>query len=175
MKTINILLLFSLAMIISCEQEQPLPSNEISAEQMIPAGKTKKIKITSSTGILEYFQNANYCKQLRGGTLLKITGTGKASGLGNFEVLNTVCLDENNVPNSPFYGTLTTKNGSEIHTQLVFGPYQVEGSDDNYYDYVVLGGTGKFEKLQGGDITMYGIVDYQNRTFNLKGEGVLEY
>ena len=90
-------------------------------------------------------------------------------------MLNTVCLDENGDIGSPFLGILTTKNGSEIHTQLILAPYKVEGSDDTYYEYTVLGGTGKFENVKGGKIIMFGTVDYLNSTFELKGEGVLDY
>ncbi len=175
MKLFNVLLMLALAFTFSCNDESSISENVIPDEMMAAASHTKTIKIREASGIMEYFHNAGYCKEYGGGNLLMITGNGKASFLGNFSVVNTVCQDKDGNQVSPFYGTLTAKNGSEIKTILTGVEPDPDDPSINFYYYTVLGGTGRFNKITGGTITMFGVVDYVNNVWNLEGEGILEF
>ena len=175
MKLFNALLILALVFTFSCNDESSISENVIPDEMMAASGHSKTIKFREASGIMEYFKNAGYCKDFGGGTLVMITGTGKASSLGNFSVVNTVCQDKDGNAISPLYGTLTMKNGSEINTILTGIAPDPDDPSINHYYYTVLGGSGRFDKLTGGSITMFGVVDYVNNVWNLEGEGILEF
>jgi len=176
MKYLNTIFILALLLAMGCSDESIEVDQQIPNEKMAPPTRTKTIKFRESSGIMEYIPGASYCNQFGGGMLLKITGSGKASVLGNFSVINEVCLDmDTGTPISLFLGTLKAKNGDQINTQLL-GEY-VDPNDPNVnvYDYKVLGGTGRFQKITGGSITMFGQVDYTNNVWSLQGEGTLIY
>ena len=82
-----------------------------------------------------------------GGLLpLEIEGSGTASHIGLFEVAILWCTGGIGTPANFITGTLTVANGDMIYFESVeFRPFEV--------DYIVTGGTGRFEKA-GGEFTL---------------------
>ena len=101
-----------------------------------------------------------------------IIGKGNATFLGNFDVLNKYCFDGEQ-PVGPIYGFLTAANGDQIFTQMI-GAIEVPAPEISYFDYIILGGTGRFEGASGA-IQMFGTIDRVNSLFNLEGEGEITF
>jgi hypothetical protein len=96
--------------------------------------------------------------------MLLVQGTGHATHLGAFTVINYLCYEDPTITR----GLLTAANGDQIHT-MVTGP-PVNG----VYNYAILGGTGRFEGATGY-IDMWGDIDIIAETFDLEGLGEITY
>lgn len=137
-------------------------------------GVTEKIiTFKQSSGIMEVIP----CADCATGYQLYISGSGNATHLGNFTVINTVCFDVATFEAvGDHLGFIYAANGDELHTKIVYGPYFPEGPDGPlYYDYEVLMGTGRFADVTGGDWVMYGTVDLMNMTWELQGGGPIYF
>ena len=137
-------------------------------------GVTQKIvTFNKSSGIMEVIP----CTDCATGYQLYISGSGNATHLGNFTVINTVCFDLATFETvGDHLGFIFAANGDEIHTQMVNGPYFPEGPDGPaYYDYTVLEGAGRFADVTGGDWVMYGMADLANMTWELQGGGPIYF
>jgi len=121
--------------------------------------KTKTIKFHRSWGTFEIVDEDPYYQTL-------IIGEGNATLIGHFTNLNTYDSDAYGTPiGCPWLGFITAANGDEIYTQLVdMGPP---------YQYVIIGGTGRFEGATG-DIYMEGEV-YPDFSWYMEGEGTITY
>lgn len=103
-----------------------------------------------------------------------IEGEGNASHLGHFTVTNTVCLNLTTFEqDGDWLGFITAANGDQLFTKMVNGPYFPAGSTVPYYDYEVLGGTGRFEEVTGGMLVNWGITDMATGTWELEGLGTI--
>ena len=179
MKTRIVLLSVLMIVAIACEKDNspyeeislpeqqlsPLPNISIpddlleNSQYLKSAVVTKTIKFFETTGTMV----------LEGGSIVMIFGEGHASHLGLYTVKNIPC---DFYGFSTFCGILTAANGDEIHTVVIAsGPDPVYGV---YLEYIVLGGTGRFEGSTG-TISMYGSLDFVNSTWTLQGEGQISY
>jgi hypothetical protein len=135
--------------------------------------KEKIITFKQSSGIMEVIP----CEDCATGFQLYISGSGIATHLGNFTVINTVCFDLSTFETvGEHLGFIYAANGDEIHTEMINGPYFPEGPDGPaYYDYQVLEGTGRFADVTGGDWIMIGTADLANFTWELQGGGPIYF
>ena len=130
---------------------------------------TRTIKIHRSSGHFDFLYPSTECPE---NIQVLIIGTGNATFLGNFDVINKYCFDGEK-PVGPIYGFLTAANGDEIHTQMI-GATELPAPEISNFDYIILGGTGRFEDASGF-IHMYGTIDRVNFIFNLEGEGKISF
>lgn len=109
---------------------------------------------------------------------LKIEGSGKASHVGNLDVILTWCTGEIGGPdNFIIDGVITAANGDEIWFQSTgpFRPFEI--------DYIVTGGTGRFEEAEGEFTltqTEFEIIDvtpegFPSGTYANEGAGYIVY
>ena len=154
---------------ISLPEPQASPLLNISITDYLPENSqylkgtavTRTIKFFEATGTMELDPDFGY--------ITLITGEGHASHMGHYTVKNTICFFNGT---QTFCGFLTAANGDEIHTVVMdSGPDPVYGI---YLEYIVLGGTGRFEGITG-TISMYGSMDFGNLTWTLQGEGQVIY
>ena len=96
--------------------------------------------------------------------MLLVQGSGHASHLGAFTVINYLCYENPGITR----GLLTAANGDQIHTMVTGPPV------DGVYNYAILGGTGRFEEATGY-IDMWGDIDLVAETFDLEGLGEITY
>jgi hypothetical protein len=179
MKTRIVLLSVLMIVAIGCEKDSspyeeislpeqqlsPLPNISIpndlfeNSQYLKGAAVTKTFKFFETTGPMV----------LEGGKITMISGEGYASHMGLYTVKNEPCVFYG-FPT--FCGCLTAANGDEIYTVVIdSGPDPVYGV---YLEYIVLGGTGRFEGSTG-TISMYGSLDFGNSTWTLQGEGQISY
>ena len=130
---------------------------------------TRTIKFQRSSGYFDFVYPSTECSPY---VQVLIVGTGNATFLGNFEVLNKYCFDGEE-PVGPIYGFLTAANGDEIHTQMIAAT-ELPAPEISNFDYIILGGTGRFEDASG-TIHMYGTIDRVNFIFYLEGEGEITF
>lgn len=130
---------------------------------------TRTIKFNRSVGYFDFVFPSTDCAPF---TQVLIIGKGNATFLGNFDVLNKYCFDGEQ-PVGPVYGFLTAANGDEIFTQMI-GAVEVPAPEISVFDYVILGGTGRFDGASG-TIQMYGTIDRVNFLFHLEGEGEITF
>ena len=130
---------------------------------------TRTIKFQRSSGYFDFVYPSTECSQY---VQVLIVGTGNATFLGNFDVINKYCFDGVE-PVGPIYGFLTAANGDEIFTQMI-GATEVPAPEISNFEYLILGGTGRFEDASGY-IHMYGTIDRVNFIFNLEGEGEITF
>ena len=130
---------------------------------------TRTIKFHRSSGIFDFVAPSTECSPF---IQVLIVGDGNATFLGNFKIINKYCFDGEQ-PVGPIYGFLTAANGDEIFTQMI-GAVEVPSPEISNFDYIILGGTGRFEDATGF-IQMYGTIDRINFVFNLEGEGEITF
>ena len=126
----------------------------------------KTIKFRKGEGTFNFDFTNNECN---GAPYLTISGSGNASHIGNFNVINFGCYDGFSV----ILGVITAANGDEIHT-YINAAYQDLETGLWHYHYVVYNGTGRFTDAFG-DIYMYGTLDFENFVWSLQGEGTITY
>lgn len=126
----------------------------------------KTFKFHRAEGPFEFDYEVNGCAPY---PYLTVSGTGIASHIGNFDVINAGCYDGFSI----ILGTITAANGNEIHTYINYA-YQDLATGLWYYHYVVYNGTGRFAGAVG-DIYMYGTLDFENFVWSLQGEGTITY
>jgi hypothetical protein len=143
--------------------------NKESSKSSNAKAVTRTIKINRSAGFFDFVFPSTECAPF---IQVLIIGKGNATFLGNFDVLNKYCFDGEQ-PVGPIYGFLTAANGDEIFTQMI-GAIEVPAPEISFFDYVILGGTGRFEGASG-TIQMYGTIDRVNFVFNLEGEGEITF
>ncbi|WP_228850324.1 hypothetical protein [Aegicerativicinus sediminis] len=130
---------------------------------------TRTIKFQRSSGYFDFVYPSTDCSPY---LQVLIVGNGNATFLGNFEVINKYCFDGEN-PVGPIYGFLKAANGDEIFTQMI-GATELPAPEISNFEYIILGGTGRFEGATGS-VHMYGIIDRINFLFNLEGEGEITF
>lgn len=130
---------------------------------------TRTIKFHRSSGIFDFVAPSTECSPF---IQVLIVGDGNATFLGNFKIINKYCFDGEQ-PVGPINGFLTAANGDEIFTQMI-GAVEVPSPEISNFDYIILGGTGRFEDATGF-IQMYGTIDRINFVFNLEGEGEITF
>jgi hypothetical protein len=135
--------------------------------------KTKTIKFHNSSGIMGALPNPGECQPYGGYFQAFIEGTGHATHLGLFDVINTYCIDDLGNPISPIYGIITAANGDQLFTQLT-GLWYDEVLEMTFASYIVYDGSGRFDGATG-DILMYGTIDNTTNTWDLEGEGTISY
>lgn len=171
MKKHFISILILALLVCSCSKDDAVKPGD---EAVYKKGVTEKIiTFKQSSGIMEVIP----CEDCTTGFQLYISGSGIATHLGNFTVINTVCFDlVTGAPVGEHLGFIYAANGDELHTEMVNGPYFPEGLDGPaYYDYQVLEGTGRFADVTGGDWVMHGTADLVNMTWELQGGGPIYF
>ena len=139
----------------------------LNSRSEIKGVKVKKaIKFQRSQGSFEFNYTVDGCSPY---PYLTINGTGIASHIGNFSVVNYGCYDGLSV----IFGIITAANGDEIHT-YINSAYQDLNSGLWYYHYKIYNGTGRFDGAFG-DIYMDGILDFESFEWSLQGEGTITY
>lgn len=126
----------------------------------------KTIKFFEADGPFEFDYDVNGCAPYPYAT---ITGSGIASLIGNYNVINYGCYDGFSV----ILGVITAANGDEIHT-YINSAYQDLNTGLWYYHYKVYNGTGRFLGAFG-DIYVQGALDFDNFVWSLQGEGTITY
>ena len=127
---------------------------------------TKTIKFFEVSGPFEFDFTVDGCAP---SPYLTISGMGNASHIGLYTVENYGCYDGV----SPIFGTITAANGDELHTYIA-SAVQDENTGIWTYHYTVYEGTGRFEGVYG-DIYLLGIIDFDNWTWSMWGEGEITY
>jgi hypothetical protein len=176
MKKQLLTILVLVAIAFSCSKDEAVAPDD---EAVYKKGVTEKIiTFKQSSGTIEVIP----CEVCETGYQLRTPGSGIATHLGNFTVLNEVCIDIISfdpfefVQEGDWLGYITAANGDELHTKMINGPYFPEGLEGPaYYDYIVLGGTGRFADVTGGDWVIYGTADLVNMTWELKGGGPIYF
>jgi hypothetical protein len=130
---------------------------------------TRTIKFHRASGIFDFVYPSTECSPF---IQVLIIGNGNGTFLGNIEVINKYCFDGEE-PVGPIYGFLTAANGDEIFTQMI-GAEEVPAPEISNFEYVILGGTGRFEGASGW-IQLNGTVDRVNFLWNLEGEGEITF
>ena len=172
MKKATTALFVLLLFVFSCNKESGSPDLDSGYDVLKKAEAAKKVtktlKFHESSGILLYFADppvpCDICDICEYGSMLLVQGTGHATHLGAFTVINYLCYEDPEITR----GILTAANGDRIHT-MVTGP-PVNG----VYNYAILGGTGRFEGATGY-IDMWGDIDIVAETFDLEGLGEITY
>lgn len=126
----------------------------------------KTIKFHEAEGPFEFKYGVDGCDPY---PYLNINGTGIASHIGNYSVINYGCYDGFSL----ILGVITAANGDEIHT-YINSAYQDLETGMWYYHYKVYNGTGRFAGAEG-DIYMTGTLDFENFKWSLQGEGFITY
>lgn len=162
-------LIVVLLFLFSCTKESVTPESE-SGDDYLKRGKaiTKTLKIHESSGIILNYVPCETCDFCEEGAVLFVQGTGHATHLGAFTVINYFCLEALGI----IRGELTAANGDKIFTMVTKEPY-VDDRGLVYY-YSILDGTGRFEGAKG-HIEMWGLIDYDNGIFDLQGLGEITY
>lgn len=176
MKKATTALFVVLMFVFSCTKESVSPDLD-SGDNVLKKAKvekvvTKTLKIHESSGTT--FMDApvpcedyEICDMCDYGFLYLVQGTGHATHLGAFTVVNYFCLSE--FPPMIMRGILTAANGDQIFTHVESVDYTV---DPPVYHYAIDGGSGRFEGATG-DIYMWGRIS--DGTFDLVGEGEITY
>lgn len=118
-------------------------------------------------------QAIGWCDEAAGVVRLSVPGTGTLTHAGRFELEQTNCADLATGAITEGVGTLTTANGDEIH--LLYSGQVLPGIVPQTLDldYVVVGGTGRFETAEG---ELNAEVVYTSATtWVSKGEGWIRY
>jgi hypothetical protein len=157
-----------LLVVLSCSKETVNPEME-SGEDFLKGAKlkTKTLKIHESSGTLLYpntIISCDVCDMCESMSLLYVQGTGHATHLGAFTVINYLCVDQPSV----LRGLLTAANGDQIHTKLMGPPV------DGVFHYAIEGGSGRFAGAEGY-IDMWGLIDEEKEIFELEGLGEIRY
>ena len=172
MKNYSLILIGVLLFAFSCTKESVSPDldsgDDVLKKADVAKKVTKTLKFHESSGILLYFADppvpCEVCDICEYGSMLLVQGTGHATHLGAFTVINYLCYEDPTTTR----GLITAANGDQIHT-MVTGP-PVNG----VYNYAILGGTGRFEGATGY-IDMWGDIDIITETFDLEGLGEITY
>jgi hypothetical protein len=154
---------------ISLPEQQLSPLLNISITDYLPEN-SQYLKGVAVTRTIKFFEVTGTMVLDPGGTYpTLILGEGHASHMGHYTVKNTFGFYYGY---PTYFGFLTAANGDEIRTVVIdSGPDPVYGI---YLEYIVLGGTGRFEGITG-TISMYGSMDLENLTWTLQGEGQVIY
>jgi len=159
-----------LMFVFSCTKESITPDLDSGDDALKGAKlKTKTLKFHESSGIiLEDPVLCDICGMCESGSLLLIQGTGHATHLGAFTVVNYYCLEQFGI----LRGQLTAANGDQIFTMVTKEPYE----DDRglVYYYSILDGNGRFEGAKGY-VEMWGLIDYDEGIWELEGLGEIIY
>ena len=163
-----------LMFVFSCTKESVTPDLD-SGDNVLkkaPAAEkvTKTLKFHESSGILLYYADplvpCVICDNCISYAQLLVQGTGHATHLGAFTVINYMCYDDYITR-----GILTAANGDQVWTELEGDPV------DGVFHYIIKGGTGRFEGASG-DIYMWGDIVFNpdgTGTFDLVCEGKIKY
>ncbi len=127
---------------------------------------TKTIKFFDAEGPFVFDYNIVGCSPA---PYLSVSGTGNATHLGLYSVVNQGCYDGLN----PIFGVITAANGDEIHTYIAHAEQDPDTGIWTYH-YKIYDGTGRFEDANG-DIFMVGTLDFENWLWKLAGEGTITY
>ncbi|MCY1722320.1 hypothetical protein OU798_18345 [Prolixibacteraceae bacterium Z1-6] len=128
----------------------------------------RTIKFQRASGTMEVIWNPDACSETE--LQMVIAGGGNATFLGNFTVLNTLCINEQGDPVSPILGELTAANGDMLYSIVTTPPWEENGMVYYRYDIRSELCTGRFEGATGF-IIMYGDIDHVAMTWDLKGIG----
>jgi len=172
MKKATSALFVILLFVFSCTKESVTPESD-SGDDYLKGAKlvTKTLKIHESKGIvLDPPVPCEICDMCESPSMLLVQGTGHATHLGAFTVVNYFCLSE--FPPIVLRGMLTAANGDKIHTMVTKEPYVDERGLVYYYS--ILDGNGRFEGAKG-HIEMWGLIDYDLGIFDLQGLGEIIY
>ena len=163
-------LIVVLLFLFSCTKESVSPESDYSDDYLKGAKlKTKTLKFHESSGIIlddpVLFDDCDICETV---AFMLIQGTGHATHLGAFTVVNYICYEQSDL----LRGELTAANGDKIHTMVVGTSMDEELG--LIYHYLIWDGTGRFEGA-GGFIDMWGLIDYDEGIFDLEGLGEITY
>lgn len=168
MKKFIMLITGMLFIMVSCQKEklvkEDLPVNTV----------TEKIVFYPCSGTMGIIVNPDTIGHFNPPPQMLIEGCGTATIIGEYTVKNLVCVDEAGNFLTTIKGYITDTNGNEIHTQVDSYYPDPENPDDLIFDYIITGGTGRFEKSTGW-VKMSGIIDFEKGTWNLSGEGEITY
>ena len=176
MKKATTALFVVLMFVFSCTKESVSPDLDSGYDVLKKAKAAKKVtktlKFHESSGILLYFADpfvpCKVCDICEFGSMLLVQGTGHATHLGAFTVINYLCFEDPEITR----GILTAANGDQIHTMVV--GTSVDEELGLIYHYLILDGTGRFEGAIG-HIDMWGLIDPVNGIFDLEGLGEITY
>lgn len=135
---------------------------------------TKSIEFKRSTGTFDILPNMGFCDVIPAPMQMVVEGSGIATHLGLFDVLNLACMDGDANFMSPVYGFITAACGSEIHTMMGYPYPDVENPPNLFYPYTIIGGTEKY-KDASGSFLMYGYTDPETGLWSFTGEGEITY
>ena len=175
MKKATTALFVVLMFVFSCTKESVSPDLDSGYDVLKKADVAKKVtktlKFHESSGIvLNPPVPCEVCDMCESPSMILVQGTGHATHLGAFTVINYFCLSE--YPPTVSRRPSTGESCSTIHTMVTKEPY-VDDRGLVYY-YSILDGTGRF-KGASGHILMWGLIDYDLGIFDLEGLGEITY
>ena len=173
----SIIFLFAFCFIaFACSKDESILQEDLSDSELLKSKvKTKTIKFHRASGTMEMNFQSSECVPY---AQFVIKGGGNASHLGRFTVENKVCFymeNGNFISVGQWEGKLTAANGDQLNTEMVKGPYFMNNDGLAYYDYEVHSGTGRFASVTDGTLVMWGITDMATMTWELEGEGTIEF
>jgi len=176
MKNYYLILIGVFLFAFSCTKESVSPDldsgDDVLKKAEVAKKVTKTLKFHESSGILLYFADppvpCDICDKCVQGSMLLVQGTGHATHLGAFTVINYLCYEDPTITR----GILTAASGDIIHTKVV--GTSVDEELGLIYHYLILDGTGRFEGATG-HIDMWGLIDPVNGIFDLEGLGEITY
>ncbi len=191
MKFSTLLLIFLLFAAYACNKDELVPpeqSNTKTAITIAPltadnlvvpamtghlkkATPTRPMKFLNSSGSFEIRMNDEACSET--GLQAYVWGSGNATFLGAFDVVNLYCVDMMGNPASPIQGFLTAANGDQMFTQVIDAWIDMD-TGENFLVYMIIGGTGRFQNASG-EWLIHGWIDYENSTWDLTGEGEIAF
>lgn len=135
---------------------------------------TKSIEFKRSTGTFSVVPNMGFCDDIPAPLQMVVEGSGIATHLGLFKVLNLACMDIYGNFLSPVSGFITAACGSEIHTMMGVPYPDLDNPPNLYYPYTIIGGTEKY-KGASGYFLMYGYTDPATGKWSFTGKGEITY
>lgn len=137
---------------------------------------TRHLVFHPTTGIF-YVTESDDCADFGVSHQTIVEGGGIATHIGQYSVLNYVCISDPADPVSfagPFLGIITSANGDEIHTMVIGMEPDMKNPPNATIHYLVMGGTGRFIGATGF-VDMYGFLDFTEGTWSLSGTGEITY
>jgi len=160
----------------ACEKStDPLENNSSQDESFYKKkAVTKKFKSSSTGTMAIVYSEDNECYPYFAQN--QLPGSGNGTHIGNFDIENFVCVNQQGGFESAWTGKMTAANGDQIY---FYNPDpSADFTIDEYGNVTgeldIIGGTGRFENATGHFSTS-GTIDFLNMTWEIDSDGSITY